>query len=284
MFRSSCVALTSCFLVFSFSLVARGQLGGGGFGGGGAVRAGGPQPGVIHVEGSSLVSVEPDQVDIALTITTVDDDLIRVRESGDKIAAAIVAACKKQGVDAKAFAVSRLELSLDFNQQLKRQIYKVERDVTISLLELNRLDAVLSDLLKESSIKVSGISYATTKAREFEKKALQNAVTNAQEQARLLAELHGLKLGKAVNINVVDQSFRPFVTSVVPVVGAADPAQRLELERSERLERAIGAAERNGTQRRFVALQQPAAGGNQPFGLGVLEFSARVWIDYQLAE
>lgn len=280
MFRASCVALASCFLVVSFSPVAMGQLGGGCFGGGVAARPNGVQPGVIHVEGNSLVSVEPDQVDIELTITTVDDDLIRVRESGDKVATSIVDACKKQGVDAKAFVVSRLELSLDFNQQLKRQIYKVERDVTISLLELNRLDAVLADLLKESSIKVSGISYATTKAREFEKKAL----TNAQEQARLLAELHGLKLGKAVNINVVDQSFRPFVTSVVPIVGAADPAQRMELERNNRVARALGAAERNGAQRRWIALQQPAAVVNQPFGLGALEFTAQVWIDYQLAE
>jgi hypothetical protein len=94
--------------------------------------------------------------------------------------------------------------------------------------------------------------------------------------------LHGLKLGKAVNINVVDQTFRPFVTSVIPVVGAADAAQRLELARAERLAPAKNGADRKAA--RFVALQQPAAAGNQPFGLGTLEFTAQVMIDYQLAE
>lgn len=279
--RFCCAALFSCFVVLSLSLPAWGQLGAGG--GGGLGRLGQPQPGVIHVAGHSTVSVVPDQVDIELTITTVDDDLIRVRESSDKTANSIVAVCKNRGVNATAFVVSRLELSLDFNQQLKRQIYKVERDVKISLLELKLLDAVLADLLKEASIKISGITYTTTKAREFEKKALQNAVADARERAGLLAEWNGLKLGKAVNIDVVDQTFRPFVTSVIPVVGAADPAQRSELERAERTEKASGAADRIVARRRFVSLQQPAA-ADQPFGLGMLEFSADVWIDYQLAE
>jgi len=242
---------------------------------------GAPQK-LVHVSGSYTVSVAPDQVDIEVTITTTDDDLIRVRASSDKVAASILAFCKKHGVEEKGFAVSRLELSLDFNQQLKRQIYTVERDVTISMSDLSRLDAVLSDLLKETNAKVAGVTYATSKSRQYELQALKSAVADAQERAKLLAELHDLKLGKAQDIRVVNQGFRPFVTSVTPVVGAVEPEHRALVENAT-VTTLKTSSPQTPTTKRFVALQQPAA-GNAPFGLGTLEFSASVQIDYLLVE
>jgi uncharacterized protein YggE len=241
---------------------------------------GAPQK-LVHVSGSHTVSVAPDQVDIEVTITTTDDDLLRVRASSDKVASSILAFCKKHGVEDKGFVVSRLELSLDFNEQLKRQIYTVERDVTISLSDLSRLDAVLSDLLKETSTKVAGVSYATSKSRQYELQALRGAAADAQERAKLLAELHDLKLGKAQDIRVVNQACRPFVTSVVPVVGAAELEHRQLVEGAQVT--AIKTSKPQTPTKRFVVLQQPAA-GNAPFGLGTLEFSASVQIDYLLVE
>lgn len=239
-------------------------------------RAQGPR--LVHVQGSHTLRVAPDRVEIEVTITSIDDDLIRVRANSDKTVSTILDFCKKHGVDAKGFDVSRLELSLDFNQQLKRQIYQVERDVTIHLSDISKLDAVLSELLKQENAKVGGITYATTKERENELLALKNAVADAQEKAKLLADLHRLGLGKAQDIRVINQGFRPFVTSVIPVVGAADPAHRELLEKIQ----PAPVIERGVAPKRWAFVQQPAA--NQPFGLGTIEFSAAVQIDYQLVD
>jgi uncharacterized protein len=79
---------------------------------------------LVHVSGQGIVEVAPDQVVIQVALTTVDDDLIRVRENSEKDARAIFTDAKKYGADEKGFHVSSVQLSVEYNEQLKRQIYK----------------------------------------------------------------------------------------------------------------------------------------------------------------
>ncbi len=246
-----------------------------------AAIAADPDGPLVHVSGHGLVRVAPDQVVIALTVTTTDDDLIRVRENSDKDARTILTIAKKHGVDDDGFDVSRLDLSLDYNEQLRRQIYQVERDVTLTLGDLTKLDAILSDLLGERNLKVVGINFVTSKIRQHEFEALTRAVTDAKEKGTHLAQLNGFKLGKAREIHVISESQRPFVTSVVPVVGSTMPRG---LKRNPtQLTKGAG----RSSNVRFVAFQatddEAKADGKQ-FALGMIEITADVDIDFELAE
>ena len=229
---------------------------------------------LVHVSGRGAVRVAPDQVVIALTVTTTDDDLIRVRENSDKDARTILTIAKKHGVADEGFDVSRLDLSLDYNEQLRRQTYQVERGVTLTLDDLTKLDAMLSDLLGERNLKVVGVNFVTSKIRQHELEALTRAMADAKEKAAHLAKLNGLKLGKARDIHVIDESQRPFVTSVLPVVGSLMP-------RTARPKVAAKTADV-----RFVVLQtdDDAQVDGKPFALGMIEITADVTIDFELAE
>jgi uncharacterized protein YggE len=200
----------------------------------GRVEAADPETGMVDVSGEGAVQVVPDQVVIGMTITAVDDDLVNVRSDSDTQARSVLSLAKKHGVSEDLFTVNRLELSLGYNDQLRRRIYQVERDVSVTLYDLSKLDGLLSDLLGVPNSKISGITFGTSKARQHRLQALRRAVADAQEKATLLASLNNLALGKARDISIDSIDQQPFVISVIPVVGAADdrPARRTTGRRS----------------------------------------------------
>jgi hypothetical protein len=250
-----------------------------------AAAAADPTAPQVHVWGRGLVRVAPDQVVIELTVTTIDDDLIRVRASSDNDARAIFDAATKNGVAEEGFEVSRLDLTLDYNEQLRRQIYKVERDVTLRLNDLTKLDALLSDLLGNRSLQVSGISFVNTNIRQHEIEARRRAVADAREKATQLAELNGVKLGDAIDIRVIQETEMPFLTSIIPVVGAAEPQNRGKGQGESARVAQSGA---NRSDVRFVALQptddEAAPDAGEAFALGMIEVTAEVAIDFALAK
>ncbi len=251
---------------------------------------------LVHVSGEGLVRVVPDEVVIDVTITTVDDDLIRVRSQSDAQAQAVLDLTKKHGAGEDGFEVTRLELSLDYSEQLRRQIYEVERDVVIKLHELPRLDALLSDLLRVPDSKILGISFGAAEGRRLQFVALGRAVDDAKEKAAHLARLHELTLGKPLDIRVVSEHQAPFVMSVVPVVGAVEEGTQRRAASDGRQTGNGGPEQRCAAPSlplRSVSFQAPrkpvredteTAQKAAPFALGLIEITAAVEIDFELTE
>ena len=262
----------------------------------GRVAAAEPATRMVHVLGTGTVRVVPDQVVIGMTITAVDDDLVKVRTDSDAQARSILSLAKKHGVSEDRFEVNRLELSLGYNEQLRRRIYQVERDVSVTLHELSKLDGLLSDLLGVPNSEISGITFGSSKARQHRLDALRQAVADAQEKAKLLASLNELALGKARDISIEEESQTPFVISLIPSVGAAaDRKQRRtagrQIEATPRESKKGGPKHAVRTQ--LVALQAPkkqpaqkegVEGKKTPFALGLLEVTVSVSIDFELIE
>jgi uncharacterized protein YggE len=248
----------------------------------------------VSVSGSGVVEVPPDNVAIDLQLKSVDDDLVRVRGNSVKQLRAVLELAQKHGVKAGDFEVSHLELALSFNEQLRRQIYNVTRKLSVKLGTLSNLNPLLSDLLKQPDVKVLGIRFGTSKAREHELEARGRAVAEAKDKATHLAGLVGLKLGKALHVNTDEERHTPFVTSIIPVVGKSEGSDRSATQnRSE--ERGIAKRARDKApghpREKFVFLEQAdgkaAAEGpvdEATFGLGLIEFSVSVSIDFELGE
>jgi uncharacterized protein YggE len=234
----------------------------------------------VHVTGTGLVRVVPDRVAVSLTMATVDDDLLRVRASSDEQARTVMQLAKKHGGSEDLLEVSRLGLSLSFNEQLRRQIYNVQRDATITLDDLSKLDALLSDLLKLKDTTVKTIAFSTSRTAELTLEARQKAVEDARKAAQQMAVLSELKLGKALKINLVEVNQRPFVTSVMPVVGdnplgAARPPRRLSAG-------AGGFVSLEANKTNQDAADQPDDAN--PLALGLIEISTSVDIQYEMLE
>ncbi len=252
---------------------------------------------VISVSGQGVVEVVPDQVVVSMTTSTVDDDLMRVRADSDKQARAVLDLAKEHGATAKQFDVNRLDLKLRFSNELRRYIYEVERDVAVTLSDLSRVDSLLSLLLNEPGVKIKGIRFGSGRARESQIEARRRAVTDATETAAHLAELTGLKLGKPTSIQLTGQSQTPFATSVIPVVGAAEPQPGGDVDpfgmpSAQSHPGVIGHNATLSSPFRLAAYQNQSStkkvkadeAAGQPFALGMINITANVHIDFELLE
>jgi uncharacterized protein YggE len=252
-----------------------------------------PADRIVSVSGSGLVSVPPDEVVIELSLSAVDDDLVRVRANSDKQVATILDVAKKHGSKPGDYEMSSLSLELSFNEQLKRQVYKVQREMSVKLGVLANLNPLLADLLKLPEMRIKSIAFGSSKARDHEREARRRAMADAQDTAVHLAELAGLKLGKAHQIATFTEGQRPFVTSVIPVVGKAGffghEPEHGPLEARSEPSRATAPEGNSGVV--FVAVQAPAGiaqaaapPADATFGLGQIDFDASVSIDFELVE
>ena len=123
-----------------------------------------PADRLVSVSGSGLVSVPPDEVVVKIQFSTVDDDLVRVRADSDKQLKTILDLAQKQGAKPGDYDVSSLKLELSYNEQLKRQVYEVQRELSVKLGVLANLNPLLADLLKLSDIRIESITFGSSKA------------------------------------------------------------------------------------------------------------------------
>src|SRR5690348_12582610 len=92
-----------------------------------AVSAASAADRTVSVSATGVVQTPPDELHIALALKTVDDDLVRVRAQSDRQVQAVMELAQKHGAKEGDYEIGSLSLGLSFNEQLKRQIYHVDR-------------------------------------------------------------------------------------------------------------------------------------------------------------
>lgn len=173
----------------------------------------------VTVSGTGTVTAPPDQVELSIAVTTEGDDLLEARRDSDDDLRAILELGQTHGVAPEDFRVTKLKISYGFNEERRRFYYRVDRDAEMTLKDIAKFDALLAAALKRGGFNITGIVFGTSKGAELESEARRHAVAAARARAAELAQLNGLELGAARAIRDDEFSQRPFVTSVMPVVG-----------------------------------------------------------------
>jgi uncharacterized protein len=74
--------------------------------------------------------------------------------------------------------------------------YKVDRQITLDVKDINKVEGLLSDLVKNGANSIQGVEFKTTQIRKYKDQARVEAAKAAREKADLLAGALGAKLGK----------------------------------------------------------------------------------------
>jgi uncharacterized protein YggE len=177
----------------------------------------------VTVSGTGIVESPPDQVVLTISATTEGDDLLETRRDSDSELQEIVELGEAHGVRPDDFRVTQLKISYGYDEDRRRFFYRVDREASMTLKEISKFDTLLAAALQRGGFNITGIVFGTSKGEELEAEARRRAVEAARVKAKQLAELNGLKLGTARLITEDRFLQTPFVTSVVPVVGARTP-------------------------------------------------------------
>jgi uncharacterized protein YggE len=247
---------------------------------------------VVTVSATGIVESPPDQVVLAISATTEGNDLLDTRRESDSELQEIVELGELHGVRPDDFRVTQLKISYGFDEDRRRFFYRVDRDASMTLKEISKFDTLLAAALQRGGFNITGIVFGTSNGQAHEAEARRRAVEAARAKAEQLAELSGLKLGTARLISEDRFSQRPFVTSVVPVVGARIPRPVGDAAAGGFFNIADGAPRPTSlAPAQLVGFTQAAADNDDSAppqvkpvatGLGVIETTADVTIEFDL--
>ena len=157
----------------------------------------------ISVNGTAEIRVVPDEVILNLGIETNDMSLTTAKQANDVRVRKVIAVAKAAGVEDRRLQTDFLDVEPRYetvNNVRTFRGYWVRRAVAITLRDISKFDALLSDALEGGANYVHGIEFRTTEFRKHRDEARARAIRAAQEKAAALVKELGLSLGKAQSI------------------------------------------------------------------------------------
>jgi uncharacterized protein YggE len=163
-----------------------------------------PPPRTVTVTARGEVRVTPDLAELSLGVVTQAAVLADAKRENDKKTAAILVSAKNLGVKPEDILLNvtiRPIYEEKKSEIDKLAAYRIFRDIEFRLRDFEKIEPLLTEALAGGANVVHGLEYRYTKHGEQQTKVRQLAVEAAREKARQLAELNGLKLGKAIQIS-----------------------------------------------------------------------------------
>ncbi len=231
----------------------------------------------ITVSAMSEFNVAPNEVILSLSVTNLDESLVAAKAENDERVRKILSLATNHQIEPKYFEIDYFNISARYEQrgaQRKREFvgYDVVRSIDITLQDFGKLEPLLSDALDAGANRVDGIHFRTTDHRRHQFEARRLAVLYAKEKAQHLAELNGLTLGKAIEIEEEvegSDDTTSFGMGAFMSSRQSDGVPRFQLVGTAQVDKA--------TQEKAL----PTA-GEQPLAPGQITVSATVTITFEL--
>ena len=165
-----------------------------------------PMERTVTVSASGTVSAVPDEATIS---TGVSSEAKTAREAMSKNTEAmkkVVAELKGQGVEPKDIQTTQFNVEPVYIYPKEGQPpvvtgYRVNNMVSVCVKNLDKLGAVLDQLVTVGANQVNGISFEVNKAETLKDEARKEAVANALRRAKLLAAASGADVGEVMQIS-----------------------------------------------------------------------------------
>jgi uncharacterized protein YggE len=172
----------------------------------------------VSVSTVAEVKVAPDEVVLTLGIETQDkENLAAAKSANDRRTRAVLALADKYHLSADQVQLADMHMrpcndpkcgvftfderpSAERTHKLAFDHYHVTRSIEVVLKDFDSIDRFTSDALAAGVTNFRDLRYRTTKNADHQVEARRRAVAYAKVKASHLAELNGLKLGKAVKI------------------------------------------------------------------------------------
>jgi uncharacterized protein len=173
-----------------------------------------PSKRTVTVSAMAEVNVVPDQVVFTLGVTTQDPgSMAAAKAANDQKTRAVLAVLGKHGVSKDGIQITSMRMGQAYKKKIvesggreyQTQSTEVDyfffsRDIEVVVKQLGSVDQILEAATGAGASHGGDLLFRSTKNREMQVEARRKAVEYAKEKASHLAQLNGLKLGKALTI------------------------------------------------------------------------------------
>lgn len=161
----------------------------------------------IEVTGEGAVSAAPDFARVTLGVTSASKYAGEAMAANARLASALVALIKSEGVAPADIRTSAITISPMFSQPSPGQAgaptitgYSVSNDLTVTVRDLPRLGALLDKAVTAGANAIYGIAYGENDPGALLDKARPLAVADARRKAEIYASAGGAKIGRLMEL------------------------------------------------------------------------------------
>lgn len=156
-----------------------------------------PEPRLITTSGSADVKVAPDTIEFILGIETRDKNLLLAKKQNSDKLQKTTTLLRKLGIDAKHIQTDYVSIQPDYSlDHLTLNAYIVQRTLAVTLKNLSKFEALLTEVLQAGVNHVHSIDFRTTELRKHRDRARALAIHAARDKALALAKELGQKVGR----------------------------------------------------------------------------------------
>lgn len=161
---------------------------------------------LITVNGQADMMVVPDEVAFSLSVVSMEKELPAAQAKNDQIVKTLLALARQYQVPANKVQTGFISVSQRFTDEevtKKPPVflgYTVTKYVGIILQDVSKAEALLADIVKSGVSSIQGVSFRTSKLRQYKDQARAMAIKAAQEKAIALTKEIGQSIGKAYSI------------------------------------------------------------------------------------
>ncbi len=166
----------------------------------------------IHVSGQGSLEVEPDMGYVSMHVRREGSDPAELRRDIDKVVRAILKLVRNLKITESDVTTAALSINPRYRRRDSETVVDgviATQTILITLRDLELFGRLLNRSLEEGVNNVDPIRLDTSRRVELENQALEVAMKDAREEAARVALGLDLRLGQALNVQVVSHSPRP---------------------------------------------------------------------------
>lgn len=150
----------------------------------------------ISVSGDAEIKVPPDRVLVTLGVETRNRDLAAAKVRNDADVRRVIAAARGVGIEAGDIQTDFVQVDIRYNSDVQTVVdhYVVQKAMAVTLRDVSKFEELLSAVLGAGANHVHDVEFYTTELRKYRDQARALAIKAAQEKARDMAAVAGLRV------------------------------------------------------------------------------------------
>lgn len=156
--------------------------------------------------GEAKINTIPDQAEVRMGIAITDTTVKVTQDKANTVINSVNEKMAELGIEKSQIKTENYSLypNYDYSSGSNQRItgYTLNTNLVVTIKDFAKLNQAVDAATAAGANQIGGITFSLSddKKEEVEKEAREEAIGNAQEKARELAGLAGMKLGKIVNI------------------------------------------------------------------------------------
>jgi uncharacterized protein YggE len=161
------------------------------------------QPRSIDISAEEIIYQKPDEAKITFSVLTQAETYDQATEINNQQMERVNSYLKEEGIEEKNLKTQNFSVRpryeyIEDRYTSQREIvgYEVENNLQVTVINLEKIDALIGGAIEAGANKVSGLVFEVSNREELEDQAKLKAIEKAKENAEEIADSLGVKVGR----------------------------------------------------------------------------------------